>query len=141
MKPYLDITDSGLASLKAFAESNGYSIVMVNLMQVRPNAAYEAPLAGNCTGYEALARYTNESATVRQAAGAELVWSGQAFQMPIGPSEKVWDLVALVRYPSASAYLTMIATEAYEAAARRHRTAALSDSRLIMTAEHVSREE
>ena len=76
MKPYLDITDSGLASLKAFAESNGNSIVMVNLMQVRPNAAYEAPLAGNCTGYEALARYTNESATVRQAAGAELVWPG-----------------------------------------------------------------
>ena len=58
MKPYLEITDSGLASLKAFAESNGNSIVMVNLMQVRPNAAYEAPLAGNCTGYEALARYT-----------------------------------------------------------------------------------
>ena len=140
MKPYLEITDSGLASLKAFAESNGNSIVMVNLMQVRPNAAYEAPLAGNCTGYEALARYTNESATSRQAAGAELVWSGQALQMPIGPSEKVWDLVALVRYPSASAYLTMTATKAYEAA-RRHRTAALSDSRLIMTAEHVSREE
>ena len=76
MKPYLDITDSGLASLKAFAESNGNSIVIVNLMQVRPNAAYEAPLAGNCIGHEALARYANESATVRQAAGAELVWSG-----------------------------------------------------------------
>jgi len=140
MKPYLEITDSDLASLQAFAESNGDSIVMVNLMQVRPNAKYETPLVDNCTGYEALGRYTNDSAAVRQAAGAELVWSGQALQMPIGPSEKVWDLVALVRYPSASAYLTMIATEAYEAA-RRHRTAALSDSRLIMTAEHVSREE
>ena len=113
---------------------------MVNLMQDRPNALYETPLVDNCTDYEALGRYTNDSAEVRQAAGAELVWSGQALQMPIGPSEKVWDCVALVRYPSARAYLAMIATEAYKAA-RRHRTAALCDSRLIMTAEHVSREE
>ena len=25
---------------------------------------------------------------------------GRAIQMPIGPSEKTWDMVALVRYPS-----------------------------------------
>ena len=140
MKPYLEITGNSLASMKTFAESNAGAIVMVNLMRVRSNAVYESPLSENFTGYEALARYTNESAAARQAVGTELVWSGQALQMPIGPSEKVWDLVALARYPSANAYLAMIATEAHEAA-RRHRTAALYDSRLIMTAEHVSREE
>ena len=107
MKPYLEITDSSLASMEAFAESNIGPIVMVNLMQVRPNAVYKATLVDNCSGYEALARYTNDSATVRQAAGAELVWSGQALQMPIGPSETVWDLVALVRYPSATATLPL----------------------------------
>ena len=137
MKPYLALTDNSLAAIKTFAESNGDPIVMVNLMQVRPNALYEPPLVDHCSGYEALARYTHESAAVRQAAGAGLVWSGQALQMPIGPSEKVWDVVALVRYPSAGAYLTMLATEAYKAA-RQHRTAALCDSRLIMTAEHAS---
>ncbi|MDA9941262.1 DUF1330 domain-containing protein [Luminiphilus sp.] len=137
MKPYLALTDNSLAAMKTFAESNGDPIVMVNLMQVRPNALYEPPLVDHCSGYEALARYTHESAAVRQAAGAGLVWSGQALQMPIGPSEKVWDVVALVRYPSAGAYLTMVATEAYKAA-RQHRTAALCDSRLIMTAEHAS---
>jgi len=137
MKPYLALTDNSLAAMKTFAESNGDPIVMVNLMQVRPNALYEPPLVDHCSGYEALARYTHESAAVRQAAGAGLVWSGQALQMPIGPSEKVWDVVALVRYPSAGAYLTMVATDAYKAA-RQHRTAALCDSRLIMTAEHAS---
>ena len=137
MKPYLALTDNSLAAMKTFAESNGDPIVMVNLMQVRPNALYEPPLVDQCSGYEALARYTHESAAVRQAAGAGLVWSGQALQMPIGPSEKVWDVVALVRYPSAGAYLTMVATDAYKAA-RQHRTAALCDSRLIMTAEHAS---
>jgi len=103
MKPYLALTDNSLAAMKTFAESNGDPIVMVNLMQVRPNALYEPPLVDHCSGYEALARYTHESAAVRQAAGAGLVWSGQALQMPIGPSEKVWDVVALVRYPSAGA--------------------------------------
>ena len=34
--------------------------------------------------------------------------------MPIGPSEKTWDMVALVRYPNARAYLNMKATKAYE---------------------------
>ena len=55
--------------------------------------------------------------------------------MPIGPSEKTWDMVALVRYPSTRAYLNMKAPKAYEDA-RVHRRAALYDSRLIMTTEN-----
>jgi uncharacterized protein (DUF1330 family) len=137
MKPHLDITDDNLASMEAFAESNDDPIVMVNLMQVKPNAEYEDPTLNDCTGYEAFARYTSGSAAVRQEAGAKMVWSGQAVQMPIGPNEKAWDMVALVRYPSARAYLTMKATKEYEAA-RVHRRAALYDSRLIMTTENPS---
>lgn len=76
MKPYLALTDNSLAAIKTFAESNGDPIVMVNLMQVRPNALYEPPLVDHCSGYEALARYTHESAAVRQAAGAGPGWSG-----------------------------------------------------------------
>ena len=93
MKPYLEITDSGLASLQAFAESNGDSIVMVNLMQVRPNALYEAPLVDNCTDYEALGRYTNDSAAVRQAARAELSGLARPFKCLLAQARKsgtVW---------------------------------------------------
>ena len=121
--------------MEAFSITNGAPVVMVNLMQVRATACYEDPALNNCSGYEAFARYTQGSSEVRQHAGAELIWSGRALQMPIGPSEKTWDLVALVRYPSAKAYIEMIATKAY-AAARAHRRAALYDSRLIMTVEN-----
>lgn len=55
IKPYSEITDSGLASLKAFAQSYDDSIVMVTLMHVRSYGAYKAPLADKCTGYEAAA--------------------------------------------------------------------------------------
>ena len=135
MKPHLDIAEDNLAAMVAFADSNAEPIVMVNLMQVRHHAKYEDPSLNNCTGLEAFARYTAGSAEVRKEVGAELVWSGRGVQMPIGPSEKTWDMVALVRYPSARAYLNMKATDAYEAA-RVHRRAALLDSRLIMTIEH-----
>ena len=121
--------------MEAFSITNGAPIVMVNLMQVRATACYEDAVLNNCSGYEAFARYTQGSSEVRQHAGAELIWSGRALQMPIGPSEKTWDLVALVRYPSAKAYIEMVATKAY-AAARAHRRAALYDSRLIMTVEN-----
>jgi len=135
MKPHLEITEANIAALEAFSITNGAPVVMVNLMQVRATACYEDPALNNCSGYEAFARYTQGSSEVRQHAGAELIWSGRALQMPIGPSEKTWDLVALVRYPSAKAYIEMIATKAY-AAARVHRRAALYDSRLIMTIEN-----
>ena len=135
MKPHLEITEANIAAMEAFSITNGAPVVMVNLMQVRATACYEDPALNNCSGYEAFARYTQGSSEVRQHAGAELIWSGRALQMPIGPSEKTWDLIALVRYPSAKAYIEMIATKAY-AAARVHRRAALYDSRLIMTIEN-----
>ena len=135
MKPHLEITGDNLLAMEAFAEANNDPIVMVNLMQIKPDAEYEDAGLNNCTGPEAFARYTSGSAKVREEVGAELVWSGQAIQMPIGPSEKTWDMVALVRYPSARAYLTMRATAEYQAA-RVHRRAALYDSRLIMTSQN-----
>ena len=135
MKPHLEITEANIAAMEAFSITNGAPVVMVNLMQVRATACYEDAVLNDCSGYEAFARYTQGSSEVRQHAGAELIWSGRAMQMPIGPSEKTWDLVALVRYPSAKAYIEMVATKAY-AAARAHRRAALYDSRLIMTVEN-----
>ena len=135
MKHHLEITEDNLLAMEAFAETNNEPIVMVNLMQIKPNAEYEDPKLNNCSGLEAFARYTSESAEVRKNVGADLVWSGKALQMPIGPTEKSWDMVAMVRYPSVAAYLTMRATEAYQAA-RVHRRAALFDSRLIMTSQN-----
>ena len=135
MKSHLEITEDNLLAMEAFAETNNEPIVMVNLMQIKPNAEYEDPKLNNCSGLEAFARYTSESAEVRKNVGADLVWSGKALQMPIGPTEKSWDMVAMVRYPSVAAYLTMRATEAYQAA-RVHRRAALFDSRLIMTSQN-----
>ena len=132
MKPHLEITEDHLAAMEAYADSNDKPIVMVNLIQVRPNAEYDDPALNDCTGSDALARYTLGSAEVRKEAGAQLIWPGRDIQMPIGPAEKTWDMVVLFRYPSTRAYLNMKASKAYEDA-RVHRRAALYDSKLIIT--------
>ena len=128
---HLEISEDNLASMEAYATKNDNPIVMVNLMNVREVAQYEDRTVPSCSGYEAFTRYTKDSSEVREQSGAKLLWSGKAHQMPIGPSEKIWHMVALMWYPNAQAYLTMKATKAYQAA-RVHRRAALYDSRLIM---------
>lgn len=50
----------------------------------------------------------------------------------IAPPGEHWDQLLLVRYPSAAAFLAMLADPEYQAATV-HRSAALADSRLIAT--------
>jgi uncharacterized protein (DUF1330 family) len=50
----------------------------------------------------------------------------------IGPDSEQWDDAVLIEYPSREAFLEMLSQPEYQAAAP-HRTAALEDSRLIMT--------
>ena len=130
-----EISEGRLVELESFADANDSPIVMVNLLKVRARAEYpagspEAP----CSGWEAFQRYQDGSAAVRKSSGAELVWRGNVEQLPIAPDLEDWDLVVLVRYPSARAYLDMKSTTEYQSA-RLHRQAALVDSRLIMCTE------
>jgi uncharacterized protein (DUF1330 family) len=50
----------------------------------------------------------------------------------IGPLSEAWDEALLVRYPSRKSFMDMVAMPEYQNAAI-HRTAALTDSRLIAT--------
>ena len=75
-------------------------------------------------------RYSEHVAPLIKAAGGSVVWQGRQAAMLIGPSDKNWELVVLVRYPSSSAFIKMISSDAYQAVAF-YRSAALTDSRLI----------
>ena len=132
---YFEIDEDELETMAAYAADHDGPIVMVNLMRVRAAAEYPPEAdAEPCSGSEALGRYSSGSAAVRRASGAEFLWRGEVMSLPIAPSDEAWDLVVLVRYPSAQAYLDMRATAEYQAA-RAHRRAGLADSRLYMTVE------
>ena len=101
---------------------------MLNLIRLNEQAAYED--GREATGAEAYAAYGRESEPVFKRVGGEIVWSGSASLMVIGPGDKQWDLAFIAAYPSASAFGDMVKDPAYQAIVF-HRQAAVRDSRLI----------
>ena len=65
--------------------------------------------------------------------GGAIVWAGTPEMVLIGPADEAWDKAFVARYPSAGAFLEMVADPAYRAALV-HRQAAVETSRLIRLA-------
>lgn len=108
-------------------------VVMLNLLRFRERAQY--PARGEhaaCSGREAYARYAQVAQQKVRAVGGEPVWMAAVLARFIGPEDENWDEMLLVRYPSLGAFLTMLAMPDYQIATV-HRTAALADSRLLVT--------
>ncbi|MEL7547697.1 MAG: DUF1330 domain-containing protein [Pseudomonadota bacterium] len=130
---HYEIEEDAVEAMVQFAAANSNPIVMVNLLSFRDVAIYPPDFdAEPCSGRAAMKRYQDGSENVRRIAGARTIWGGAVAQMAIAPGDEDWDMVALLEYPSATAYLTMRATSEYQAA-RLHRRAALRDSRLLMS--------
>ncbi len=109
-------------------------ITMLNLLRFSDVADYSkhpdlAP-ASPISGREAYGRYAECVMPLLAKAGSELVFRGDGGSMLIGPPEERWDLVLLVRHRSAAVFLSFASDPGYLAISG-HRTAALSDSRLL----------
>ena len=108
-------------------------VEMINMLRYRDHAEYGAGSEhAPCAGREAYLRYGLAVQAFLDAAGAKIVWHGTPRLMLIGPQDKAWDDVLIVRYPSLQAFISMVTDPGYLAIAV-HRTAALEDSRLIVT--------
>jgi uncharacterized protein (DUF1330 family) len=119
----------------SFANGDGSEaqepVIMINLLRYRDQANYPAGFAAEpCGGREAYQRYGSAVGGLIAAAGGRVLWAGHVAASVIAPDDEEWDDVVLVEYPSRSAFVGMISSPAYQAAAP-HRTAALLDSRLI----------
>lgn len=130
--PSIEPTSQQLQQLTAAAD-DGTPIVMVNLLRYRARAVYPPDAdSAPCSGREAYQRYGAGVTPILAEAGARIVWFGSVKQIVIGPDAERWDDAILVQYPSRSAFLGMVSRPDYGQIAI-HRTAALADSRLIMT--------
>ena len=108
-------------------------LVMLNLLRFKAEADYPAEAdVAPCSGAEAFARYGAAAAPCVEAAGGKASYAGGVALSLIARPEEEWDAIALVEYPSLEAFLVMGQSEAYQKIAF-HRTAALADSRLIIT--------
>ena len=108
-------------------------VEMINMLRYREHAVYpDGSGHSPCAGREAYLRYGLAVQAFLDRAGASIVWHGTPRLMLIGPQDQAWDDVLIVRYPDLRAFTTMITDPAYLEIAV-HRSAALEDSRLIVT--------
>lgn len=133
---YLNPTRAQYGALKALPRDEPCN--MLNLVALRPTANYppDHPAAAEAlTGVQAYARYGEASFPVFARVGGRILWSGTPRLMLIGPEPPVesWDIAFIAAYPSAHAFLAMVADPEYQAAVV-HRTAAVADSRLLRCA-------
>ncbi|ARU86533.1 DUF1330 domain-containing protein [Pseudomonas sp. M30-35] len=121
--------------LAEFAERmpDNTPILMLNLLRFNAQASYpEGSEHTPCTGQQAYATYSKTALKKVQGVGGSVELLANAHVALIAPSDEQWDQMLLVRYPSKQAFLSMINDPQYQAVTV-HRTAALSDSRLIGT--------
>ncbi len=84
-------------------------VTMLNLMRFR-----ERSLDGNGSGWDAYLRYSALAIRTIKAVGGTIVWTGRAEAVALGiPDDNRWDYVALVRYPSRAAFITMMTSPDY----------------------------
>lgn len=105
-------------------------IVMVNLLKFRDVAEYKDGGTEKISGREAYMRYGVEMRRIVEAAGGRFLISAALDSVVIGEVEELWDMVALVEYPSAAAFFA-IAASPEVLALGKHREAGLAGQLLI----------
>jgi len=109
-------------------------VVMLNLLKFRDQADYSAspelepeqPISG-AAAYEV---YMEHTRPFLEASGGSLDFIGEGGAFLIGPGDEHWDLALLVRQQSVESFMAFASDEAY-GMGLGHRTAAISDSRLL----------
>ena len=129
---YIHVTQE--AGARLFGQNAAGPIVMLNMLRFRNTADYSASPELEpeqlISGRHAYRLYSENTLPLLLAAGGEVIYTGNGGPYLIGPATAQWDLVLLVRHRSLEDFAGFTRNPAYLAGVG-HRTAALSDSRLL----------
>lgn len=129
---YINPTDE--AAIALFSKGIKGEIVMLNMIKFKDVADYsESPQLApdkEITGEQAYQLYMQYTQPFLAESGGEVMFIGSAAEYFIGPADTTWDLVFLVRQKSLQHFMAFATNEDYLAGIG-HRTAAVSDSRLL----------
>jgi len=110
-------------------------VVMVNLMRF-----HERSLDGDGSGWDAYLRYSALTVPMIKARGGTLLWTGDARAVALGRQDgNQWDYLALVYYPTVSAFIDMMTSQDYEQRCDPHRTNGCAEHVIIATEEAYSK--
>jgi hypothetical protein len=110
------------------------SVVMLNLLRFRDTADYsdspelmpKEPLSGK----QAYQLYIEHTLPFLTKSGGEILLMGEGGDFLIGPATERWDAILLVKQNSVNSFIAFESDKEYMKGIG-HRTAALSDSRLL----------
>lgn len=112
------------------AETSDKPITMLNLLKFRERAQYADGRASDLSGRDAYMLYGAKMQRVVEREGGRMVFSGEIMSLVIGTVEQMWDVAALVEYPSSTAFARIV-TSPEVAAIGVHRAAGLAGQLLI----------
>ena len=132
----MDVTNAVMPSHAQFVEFFGAPedgpFVMVNLLKFHDKAKYADGSEPELSGREAYARYGEGVTKLVLALGGTMHYSGEVTGLMLGEVGELWDMVALVEYPSLEAFKTMALSPEMHAI-EHHRTAGLAGQLNIRT--------
>ena len=109
-------------------------IVMLNLLKFRQKADYanleQIKPVEDITGEEAYQLYMKHTLPELEKAGSKIIYYGKSSSFLIGPKSEKWDAVLVVEHKSVAVFMEFAQNKNY-LNTKRHRTAALLDSRLL----------
>ncbi len=108
------------------------SFVMVNLLKFKETAEYADGSDADLSGARAYARYGKGIQACLAAVDGKQIYAGPVTGLMIGEVEELWDMVALVEYPSLAAMQKMMSSPEYRAI-EVHRKAGLAGQLNIRT--------
>jgi uncharacterized protein (DUF1330 family) len=98
----------------------------------RDKAEYADGSEPELSGRDAYLRYGAAIQACLAAVGGKARFSGMVTDLMLGEVEELWDMVAIVEYPSRAAMLTMVQSPEYQAITK-HRDAGLAGQLNIRT--------
>jgi uncharacterized protein (DUF1330 family) len=108
--------------------------VMVNLLKFKETAEYADGSDADLSGARAYARYGKGIQACLAAVDGKQIYAGPVTGLMIGEVEELWDMVALVEYPSLAAMQKMMSSPEYRAI-EVHRKAGLAGQLNIRTSQ------
>ena len=108
--------------------------VMVNLLKFKETAEYADGSDADLSGAKAYARYGKGIQACLAAVDGKQIYAGAVTGLMIGEVEELWDMVALVEYPSLAAMQKMMSSPEYRAI-EVHRKAGLAGQLNIRTSQ------
>lgn len=113
-------------------DSSSTKIAMLNLLKFRDKAIYKDGRPDDISGREAYQRYATPMTKIVEREGGRVLFAGKIAGLVIGEVGQLWDLAAIMEYPSRAAFQRIV-TLPEVAQISVHREAGLEGQLLIMT--------